>query len=49
MKKFRNKSCKECPQNKREDTVWQKGFADGQEINFQHFKKIFWKFYWKKY
>lgn len=30
MKKiFRNKNCKECPQNKREDIVWKKGYEDG--------------------
>ena len=30
--KFRNKNCKECPQNKREDIVWEKGFQDGLEV-----------------
>ena len=27
----RNKECKECPQNKREDVVWNKGYEDGIE------------------
>lgn len=49
MKKIRNKACKDCPQNDREDTVWEKGFMDGQEIIAQNFRKIFWKFYWRKY
>lgn len=32
MKKIiRNKDCKECPQNNREDEVWMKGFQDGWE------------------
>lgn len=32
MKKFpRNKDCKDCPQNHREDEVWLKGFKDGFE------------------
>lgn len=31
-KKFRNKDCKECPQNKREDVVWNKGFEDGLAV-----------------
>lgn len=30
--KFRNKECKECPQNEREDIVWNKGFEDGLEV-----------------
>ena len=30
-KKFRNKDCKECPKNKREDAVWLKGYNDGME------------------
>lgn len=32
MKIKRNKKCKECPQNKREDIVWNKGFQDGLEV-----------------
>lgn len=51
--KFRNKDCKECPQNEREDIVWEKGFNDGGEIGFKQgqkdFRKIFWRFYWKRY
>ena len=34
MKIFRNKNCKNCPQNKREDIVWQKGYYDGMEVGF---------------
>lgn len=29
MKITRNKNCIECPQNKREDIVWRKGYQDG--------------------
>ena len=50
MKKIaRNKDCKECPQNRREDVVWKKGYQDGWEAVQQNFKKIFWKFCWRKY
>ena len=29
---LRNKNCKECPQNTREDMVWKKGYDDGMEV-----------------
>jgi len=57
-KQWRNKSCPNCPQNKREDVVWRKGFEDGLEVGthgskenikaiiFQ-FKHIIGHFYWK--
>ena len=32
VKIYRNKRCKECPQNKREDVVWNKGLQDGIQI-----------------
>ena len=49
MKRYRNKNCKNCPQNKREDLVWMKGFEDGKEIVKLGLRKIIGKVYWKIY
>ena len=40
MKIIRNKNCKECPKNKREDMVWQKGCQDGFELGLHYLKAI---------
>lgn len=40
LKIIRNKKCKECPQNRREDIVWQKGYQDGQETGLYWAKQI---------
>ena len=40
MKRFRNKDCKECPQKKREDVVWQKGYQDGFEAALRYVEVI---------
>lgn len=49
MSIFINKSCKECPKNKREFIVYQKGYCDGLEIIQNNFKKIIGKLYWRRY
>jgi len=43
--KLRNKDCENCPQNKREDIVWEKGLYDGRELERTGFKRLFWKIY----
>ncbi len=40
MKVIRNKNCKECPQNKREDVVWKKGYQDGFELGLHYIKEL---------
>ena len=45
----RNKTCVECPQNEREDTVWNKGFTDGVEAGVSCYRRLFWKIYYKKW
>lgn len=52
MRIFRNKKCKNCPQNKREDIVWMKGYVDGFEVGAlgsKEYKKILGRLYWRKY